>query len=211
MSSNYSTSDENRMFATDFLISLRNTTIVLFILLAIVFAVLFSKNYISIPGVSSDYSDAVEDAVWCHETFERWDALIAAGDYDKMVETVHDEYDSKHSCSSWKHFDFYSLYRDYLETLSYMEKYPGKLTGSIMYDFMRSISLESNTYFTLTAEEKAFLADKTASLTQIMYENFGIDPNTLDELYSSMAPDGYVVYKNCSDYADAYNAAHAGE
>lgn len=209
MGDNYNSSNDNRVFATDFLVSLRNTSIVLFVILGIVFAVLYSKNYINVPGVSNEYSEAIDNAVWCHETFTKWNELYDSGDYAKMVEVVSEEYDSKRDTDTWIHYDFYSRYRNYLEALGYIESNPDGLTGLTLYTYVRILTVEGSDYLILTKSDKQALSDAREHLIQIMFENYGLDPDDTEALIEQLAPEGYAVYNKCTEYADEYNKAHA--
>lgn len=206
------TDHEKTWFLTDFLVSMRNTAIVLFIILAIVFVVLLATNTISFSTMSGGYRRAVDDAIWAHEHFPRWDKLYEAGEYEEMCEIVWSDIQDNNfdgNYSYWKHYDFFNYYNNsYLSALKHLSKFPERFDAGILYDYMRLYSVRYDQLYSLSADELSILNDCSDQIALLMYECYGIPVEDADSIYESLLSNEHISYSACTEYADSYNLLH---
>ncbi len=156
--------------------------------------------------------NVLEEMAWQREHFAYFDSLYEAGEYDKLAEEFYAEDTEGHDLYEWEHYDFISLYYEYISIKNMFREVDGYgytrfRTQSIVYDCLR-FYVEYNredSSDVLSGDEHDALIPAADYVMEMIHDRLGFSDEELDVILKDALNEyGNLSYDKCGEISERY-------
>ncbi len=156
--------------------------------------------------------NVLEEIAWQREHFAYYNSLYDAGEYDRLAEEFYSEDAEGHDIYEWEHYDFISLYYEYISIKNMFKEVDGYgytkfRTQSITYDCLH-FCLEYNREDekdALSQDEHDALKPAADYVMEMIHDRLGFSDEELDVILKDALNEyGNLSYDKCGEISERY-------